>query len=120
MKILQDYHCQNQVAEYATKMIWQLKVKSGILRTLLVINDSRDKFFINRFPAIYFDAAFEFRFIPEKKIIGPWEVHKQDTLKIRLLGGEQLTKEELDKRIDEHNAIVLVNNAKNIIKTSKN
>ena len=117
MKILQTYHCQDQIADYVTALIvnQQRKNPKGTMKLLLSIIDRRSRFTLKRFPDLFFEAVFQYQFIPGRKIIAPGHPAEQDTLKIRAMAAEELTREQFDQRANEKRSNDLLNEAKKLI-----
>lgn len=92
-----------------------MKIESGQLRELLEVNDCRNPFFLHRFPTLYFEAAFDVRWIRATKIIKVGETPGQDRLAIGIIAAEELTKEEFEKRAEVQISQSLLNQAKEII-----
>ena len=120
LKILETYHCQDNVLQYVTGVIMnQEKASEGTSKVLISIIDCRDRFTIKRFPVLYFDAVFQYRFIPARKIVLPGETPGQDTLKIVAVAAEELTKEQFEQKAEEKKGSEMLHEAKNIINPKK-
>lgn len=115
MVILQHYNCLKAVNDKLTGMILHEKKESGQIRSLVHVIDNRGVFIIGRLPDLYFDAAFDFRWLRGRKIVLPGQLPEQDRLSIGAIAAEQLTEEEFSSKIEEQTIGKLIDEAKKII-----
>lgn len=116
MGILHRYNCQKQINDRLTEIILRSKKESGQLREFLEVTDCRGMFVIGpKYPTLYFEAAFDFRWLRGRKIVLPGQLPEQDKLSIGVVAAEQLTVEEFNKRLEAQMLEKVLSDAKKII-----
>lgn len=121
VQILQAYHCQDKVVSFVTGIVRRQKTSKGDIKVLLRIIDCRDRFVLRRFPDLFFEAEFEYVFIPGRKVIEPGQqLPEPDTLKLGARSAEELTREQFEQRTDEKASEALLDEARKIINPKEN
>jgi hypothetical protein len=96
-------------------MILKEKRESGQIRRLILVVDNRGAFTIGKLPELYFDAAFDYRWIRGRKIVPARQPPEQDRLSIGAIAAEQLTKEEFSVKFEAQVLDQVLDEAKKII-----
>lgn len=70
---------------------------------------------LTRFPTLYFETAFDFRWTRASKIIKPGQQPEQDRLSIGAIAAEQMTRDVFITKIQEKDMEEILDRAKKII-----